>query len=227
MAISITTSWPVRGSPPERGGVTSPSPERGGCDTPPPPPADPAGGRNGSRACATAGADAARTSTAQRSSSATVRLTSFTVRRCRRERQGVTPGGGRGGSYPSDVLPKALLRFARLRLSKNRSSARDRGVASFAFDGTTKTRRDHVRWPLLVSVAARRRRVPQKLYSAVAFGSPLLTSAEYSDNLAHPNAVFKGNETHSKETDGSFVARNRRSETRRRARIRAPCPERD
>jgi predicted Zn-dependent protease with MMP-like domain len=32
----------------------------------------------------------------------------------------------------------------------------------------------------------------EKLYSAVAFGSPLLTSAEYPDTLAQPNESYKG-----------------------------------
>jgi predicted Zn-dependent protease with MMP-like domain len=50
--------------------------------------------------------------------------------------------------------------------------------------------------------AARTRCVCQKLYSAVAFGSPLLTSAEYQINLSRPFTEFKGNARISRKMTG-------------------------
>jgi hypothetical protein len=93
--ISRRMSWPVRGSPPVPGEVPSSTPDAGGPAAPPGTTPGAPGARNGSRACAIAGAAAARNRSEQRRSVATSRLTMLTVRRRRERRQGVLIGAPR------------------------------------------------------------------------------------------------------------------------------------
>src|SRR5262249_14387552 len=88
---------------------------------------------------------------------------------------------------PSTLLPKTLLMFAR--------AARKRNGPSIASSSERKTKRppaDGLLPALLSGSRSRAAPVQQKMYSRVAFGSPLLTSREYSDNLTRPKNEVQG-----------------------------------
>jgi hypothetical protein len=82
---------------------------------------------------------------------------------------------------PSALLPKTVLMFGRGRSKKSRprsnaeSNAKQRDHRA---DGLSPAPLSDARRPGA--------RFEQKMYSRVAFGSPLLTSREYSDNLTRP-----------------------------------------
>src|SRR2546425_588690 len=106
---------------------------------------------------------------------------------------------GRESSYLSRALPKTLLHFGRPFCFERASPASPHrnGIGpGETRSRAPKTRRDHVDGLFRLRRRPAKSLVMQKLYSAVAFGSPLLTSAEYSNTLARHLEGFKGIETH-------------------------------
>ena len=95
-------------------------------------------------------------------------------------------------SYPTDLLPKAVLIFG----CRQDQIRPDR----IGLDERTPKQRDHRSDGLLPAPlstfraprAGRGSTHDQKMYSRVAFGSPLLTSREYSNNLTHARTSVQG-----------------------------------
>jgi hypothetical protein len=99
-------------------------------------------------------------------------------------------------SYPLDLLPKALLIFSRRQAfdpAAGSSSSR-RHLYERQNKETTARMASYLHCYQRSSSRAQRVRplFDQKMYSQVAFGSPLITSREYSDNLTHAGSAPQG-----------------------------------
>ncbi len=130
-------------------------------------------------------------------------------------------------SYPTKLLPKTVLHFDAPCVRKKRGP----GVATASLPAMTKPRakmrRDHVDGLFRSMRAGGTRCVFQKLYSAVAFGSPLLTSAEYPITLSRPIVEFKGNVQNLTPSDRPNVVTHRGVAHGRCSTFRVACPRCD
>lgn len=178
VAPGTARSSPVRGRSPAGGGTTTP--ESSGAVGPDP--ASPtAGARKGSLPWASA--DAARNRVRQHAMTTAAVNVRTTPRYARPRRRGNASAIPCARRQPGRLtLPICYLShfciFARLFLEKKGARRARFGTVDPRTDSAPKTRRDHVDG-LFSSPPRDGLRCVQKLYSAVAFGSPLLTSAEY------------------------------------------------
>ena len=96
-------------------------------------------------------------------------------------------------SYLRDLLPKTVLIFVACQAP--RSEVADTGRSAgpkqrdHRSDGLSRARLSSKTTAPHGAIA----RFNQKMYSRVAFGSPLLTSREYSNNLTHAKITPQGN----------------------------------
>jgi hypothetical protein len=187
-------SSPVRGSPPEAGGA--PASGAGGpaspCSATDP---APAGGRNGSRPCASASWVTRSTTRRTKRKRMPSRLMPPTVRRIATADNRRRPVR-QGPPYPRTCYLRRFCISHAFPLSKMACAERTR------IDREPDLKREETTSRGSHGLSSSRRLRGEgatcgKLYSAVAFGSPLLTSAEYRNNLARTEATFKGIEAHS------------------------------
>jgi len=205
------------GAPGTAGGATAPL----GLDTP-------VTGWKGSFACARAAVAVQRLS----------RTAIAAIRFAMRPRYAAELGSGKGGhgaieragivgSYAVLSLPKTLLSFTRRSLFKSGRRAHREPADRDDRNGGRKREETTQMASSRPAVSSDLAGLPQKLYSAIAFGSPLLTSAEYPNNLARRFEAFKGIGRNRSQTNRFVVELDRPRTARRHRRVRAACPKRD